>query len=299
MLLLLFAFQQVAVFAVGNNQQAKTEATPVITTKTTSWNYLDNNTKPEDNWKTDSNYDTTQWKTATGSFGAKDGKLEELSGGYLPSTLLQQYIDGKNEPDIPVYYFRTTFDATNLADIQKITGSVLYDDAIVVYVNGQKIAGFDNESFDENGYGGSNASAPKAGKINFENIESLQLKETGNVLAVELHQGRPSSSDLYFDFQELVLDTKGNQPEIKDISLNIGEDETQKKYYLVWYYYSGNTSTICSKTRRLDRTSWFSSRKCYFCSSGTILYQHARFPNNKATMYGFKRKHNLSLSCRK
>ena len=61
-LLLLFAFQQVAVFAVGNNQQAKTEATPVITTKTTSWNYLDNNTKPEDNWKTDSNYDTTQWK---------------------------------------------------------------------------------------------------------------------------------------------------------------------------------------------------------------------------------------------
>lgn len=146
MLLLLFAFQQVAVFAVGNNQQAKTEATPVITTKTTSWNYLDNNTKPEDNWKTDSNYDTTQWKTATGSFGAKDGKLEELSGGYLPNTLLQQYIDGKNEPDIPVYYFRTTFDATNLADIQKITGSVLYDDAIVVYVNGQKIAGFDDES---------------------------------------------------------------------------------------------------------------------------------------------------------
>lgn len=287
-LLLLFAFQQVAVFAVGNNQQAKTEATPVITTKTTSWNYLDNNTKPEDNWKTDSNYDTTQWKTATGSFGAKDGKLEELSGGYLPNTLLQQYIDGKNEPDIPVYYFRTTFDATNLADIQKITGSVLYDDAIVVYVNGQKIAGFDDESFDENGYGGSNASAPKAGKINFENIESLQLKETGNVLAVELHQGRPSSSDLYFDFQELVLDTKGNQPEIKDISLNIGEDETQKN--ITWY----GTSTQATQVQFVVKPEgWI--EQAGFPAENVISVPAVQsstsmqgFQNNKATMYGLK-----------
>lgn len=287
-LLLLFAFQQVAVFAVGNNQQAKTEATPVITTKTTSWNYLDNNTKPEDNWKTDSNYDTTQWKTATGSFGAKDGKLEELSGGYLPNTLLQQYIDGKNEPDIPVYYFRTTFDATNLADIQKITGSVLYDDAIVVYVNGQKIAGFDDESFDENGYGGSNASAPKAGKINFENIESLQLKETGNVLAVELHQGRPSSSDLYFDFQELVLDTKGNQPEIKDISLNIGEDETQKN--ITWY----GTSTQATQVQFVVKPEGW-TEQAGFPAENVISVPAVQsstsmqgFQNNKATMYDLK-----------
>lgn len=56
----------------------------------------------------------------------------------------------------------------------------------------------------------------------------MNLKGTGNVVSVELHNGRPSSSDVYLDFQSLTFGTAVPEKEIKNISLNIGSDETQR-----------------------------------------------------------------------
>ncbi|MGF0101153.1 fibronectin type III domain-containing protein [Bariatricus sp. SGI.019] len=192
----------------------------------TQWQYRDDNQAPADGWKTSETV-TETWKTAAGSFGAKNGVIADFGGGCTPKTLLNQYIEGTSN-DIPVYYFRKTFDLEDPTIVQSVTGSLLYDDAVTVYINGVRIAGYDDGSFDENGYGGSNASAPKTGEINFTEIAALNLKGTGNVVSVELHNGRPSSSDVYLDFQSLTFGTAVPEKEVKYISLNIGSDETQR-----------------------------------------------------------------------
>ena len=202
----------------------------VVTSGTTQWQYRDDNTVPADGWMISAVVTDDAWQTAAGSFGAKNGAIGDLGGGYTPEVLLNQYIEGTSD-DIPVFYFRTVFDVADPEAVQSVTGSVVYDDAAVIYINGQKIAGFDDGSFDEEGYGGSNASAPQTGTVQYTDIQSLNLKTEGNVLAVELHNGRPSSSDIYLDFQSLVLNTGEQEPQaaqIKGLSLDIGADETQR-----------------------------------------------------------------------
>lgn len=211
----------------------------------TEWNYLDTNVIPDTGWNVEAEYNVSTWKKAKGSFGAKNGVIADLGSGYIPNTLLNQYIDGTSN-DIPIYYFRTTFDLAevkNLEDIDLLSGSVIYDDAAIVYINGEKVGAFDADSFDANGYGGSNAGAPKTGEIHFTDISKLNLKDTGNVLAVEIHQGRASSSDIYFDMTNLmpVLNYEVNY-DIKNISLDIGTDETQRN--LVWYTNSKEDTNV-------------------------------------------------------
>ena len=150
----------------------------IVTTQTTQWQYRDDNRTPADGWKTSERVTDTAWKTAKGSFGAKRGAISNLGGGCVPQTLLKQYIDGSSN-DIPVYYFRTTFDVTDIAAVQGISGTVVYDDAATVYVNGVKIAGFDDGSFDANGYGGSNAGDPISADFSYTDISKLKCAGSG------------------------------------------------------------------------------------------------------------------------
>ena len=56
-------------------------------------------------------------------------------------------------------------------------------------------------------YGGSNASNPKEGVISLTKEQLKDVIKTGqNTIAVELHQGRASSSDIYFEFNNLQVD---------------------------------------------------------------------------------------------
>ena len=98
-----------------------------IVDASTQWQYRDDNQAPADGWKTSETV-TETWKTAAGSFGAKNGVIADLGGGCTPKTLLNQYIEGTSN-DIPVYYFRKTFDLEDPTIVQSVTGSLLYDDA--------------------------------------------------------------------------------------------------------------------------------------------------------------------------
>ena len=72
------------------------ETTNLINASTT-WNYLDNNVDPgtsEDRYAwTKEGYQVDSWKSAAGKFGAKNGALGSLGGGYTPTVLLNQYIE--------------------------------------------------------------------------------------------------------------------------------------------------------------------------------------------------------------
>lgn len=222
-----------------------TEAVNLINASTT-WKYLDNNVDPGSStdrtaW-TEADYQDIDWKSAAGKFGAKNGQLSSLGGEFTPTVLLNQYIEGTSD-DIPAFFFRTTINIDSLNDVSSITGNLYYDDAAIVYINGIKVASFDEPDggFDSNmSYGGSNAGTPKAGEINLTKGQLADVLKTGeNIVAVELHQGRASSSDIYLDFANLQMNY--NEPEVeveqKALNLTVGESETEMN--LTWY---ANTS---------------------------------------------------------
>lgn len=220
-----------AIMGLTSPRAATADATSVdiVVSGSTEWQYRDDNQQPADGWRTSATVTDDAWKSASGSFGAKRGKLSKLSGSFLPQNLLTQYIDG-TKTDIPVYYFRVPFDVADPAVITGIEGSVVYDDAVTIYVNGVRIAGGDDDAFDQYGYGGSNADAPQEISFKFSDIASLKLQPEGNVVAAELHNGRAGSSDIYFDLKKLTLTTGAAEEDIKGVELAIGSTETSRNF---------------------------------------------------------------------
>ena len=227
------------------------DSAQLISTATT-WNYLDNNVDPGTEtdryaW-TKADYNDSEWKSEAGKFGAKKGKLEDLGDGFVPTVLLNQYINGVNGDDIPAFFFRTTVNISNLDDFSSLSGKLYYDDAAIVYINGVKVASFDEPEggFESNmSYGGSNASNPKEGVISLTKEQLKDVIKTGqNTIAVELHQGRASSSDIYFEFNNLQVDYGQEETTVeqKALNLTIGEDET--KMNLTWYANTNTSGTV-------------------------------------------------------
>lgn len=227
------------------------DSAQLISTATT-WKYLDNNVDPGTEtdryaW-TKADYNDSEWKSEAGKFGAKKGKLEDLGDGFVPTVLLNQYINGVNGDDIPAFFFRTTVNISNLDDFSSLSGKLYYDDAAIVYINGVKVASFDEPEggFESNmSYGGSNASNPKEGVISLTKEQLKDVIKTGqNTIAVELHQGRASSSDIYFEFNNLQVDYSQEETTVeqKALNLTIGEDET--KMNLTWYANTNTSGTV-------------------------------------------------------
>lgn len=207
----------------------------------TVWSYLDNNTDPgttQDRYAwTKAGYDVSSWKSASGQFGSKNGAIADLGGGYTPTVLLNQYINGTDGDDIPAFFFRTTVQINKLDDLKSITGQLVYDDAAIIYINGVKVASFDEPSggFESNmSYGGSNAGDPQKVDINISQDVLKDILKTGeNVIAVEIHQGRASSSDSYFEMSQLQVNYGKEETIQKGVNLTVGEDEESMN--ITWY----------------------------------------------------------------
>ena len=88
-----------------------------------------------------------------------------------------------------------------------IKGSISYDDAVIIYINGVKAAAFNEAGCDSN----SSYSANKANSTDsFEIIDSTvlnALKNGENVVAVEVHNNYDNSSDIWFAMNELSFST--------------------------------------------------------------------------------------------
>jgi len=232
------------VMAVAAAPSASAAETTLVSTASTTWSYLDDNTDPaagtsaRTSWTAES-FSAASWKTGKGAFGAKNGAAtsstaSDVGGTSFPvTTLLNQYINGTSVPDVTAFFFRTTISVTQaqLDSWATITASVKYDDSITTYVNGTKVAGFDDGSITENlQYGGSNDASPRSQTFT---IPTSTLHAGVNTLAVEVHQGRQDSSDVYLDFTSLVAATAPPKAVVSDVNLNVGSDQTQRN--VAWY----------------------------------------------------------------
>lgn len=210
---------------------------------TTVWSYLDDNSDPagdpseagynRTSWTTE-DFNDNEWKTGAGGFGAKNG------GAYSGAAVTLEGCPG-DASNYPTYYFRTKVNVNKASAVTAIKGSISYDDAVIIYINGVKAAAFNEAGCDSN----SSYSANKANSTDsFEITDSTvlnALKNGENVVAVEVHNHYDNSSDIWFAMNELSFST--------DTVLLDGAAS--------WKYLDNNTDPAGdSSASDYDRTAW-------------------------------------------
>ena len=216
-----------------------------VVDSSTTWSYSDNGTDPAGSdadrlvW-TLTGYDDAAWKVGTGPFGAKRGSATPDLGSSFPvSTVLNQYYDGTTT-DIPTEHFRSTFDLTaeQLGEISGLAGSVTYDDALQVFVNGTKVAGFVDERVEAAAddqknltYAGASNGDPLTSTYT---VPSAALVAGTNTIAIALYQDRETSSDLYLNVGDLSpVDVGEGSSTVSDLVLMVGSDSSERN--LAWF----------------------------------------------------------------
>lgn len=254
---------------------AETATTRGLLDSSTVWYYLDNNTDPAANSATDG-YDRTSWtfedysvegwKTGVSPFGSKRG------GANYSSTLTAKTVldgcDGSN--NTPTYFFRTAFTIDSLEGYTCLKGALDYDDGAIVYINGQRVGAGSDIACDENGnqlghgfdenlqFGGSNQGPDL---LEFVVSDLKLLHEGTNTIAVEIHNGRKTSSDVWFNMVSLELSDEPVKEEIyqSNVCLNVGEDSG--KTNVTWYSQYNEPSVLLSVNSDMTDSRAFSAKE--------------------------------------
>lgn len=281
------------------------------TNNTMVWTYWDNNSDPAGNpedegynrtsW-TAEGFHTNGWKTGIGSFGSKRG-----SAVFDSTHTAENILAGCNgQNNTPAYFLRSVFRVDSLAGKTKLIGSLEYDDGVIVYINGHRVAAGHDKACDENGnylghgfdanlqYGGSNQ-GPDI--LDFELLDLSILHEGENTIAVEIHNGRKTSSDVWFDFKELRLSEEKVSFQ-NNINLSPGADESNVN--LTWYSPLGNASVSVSENadmmgeKAFAATSNIANDGQYSCKAtvtdlqpDTTYYYQLSNGDNKSEVYSF------------
>ncbi|RMF01169.1 MAG: hypothetical protein D6768_11210 [Chloroflexi bacterium] len=156
------------------------------------WRYLDDGSYPGPGW-TGAAFDDSGWASGAAQLGYGDGdETTTISFGGNPAN---KYI---------TTYFRRAFTTTHTAPLlEPLTLRLLRDDGAVVYLNGAEI-------FRSNMPAGTITSTTPASGAIFGAAESTfvtasistsYLISGTNILAVEIHQANPASSDISFDLE--------------------------------------------------------------------------------------------------
>ena len=152
------------------------------------WKYLDTGTNLGTLWR-NSVFDDSAWPSGAAEFGYGDGD-EATKIGFGPASA-NKFV---------TTYFRTTFQWSNAVTLESLRLGLLRDDGAVVYLNGNKI--FESNmanTIDYQTYALVSIGDPNETTYVETNISPALLIQGTNVLAVEVHQATPSSSDLSFD----------------------------------------------------------------------------------------------------
>ena len=163
---------------------------PSTIARGSAWKYRDQGGDLGSAWRAPA-YDDAAWTSGAGPLGYGES--------YLATTVSY----GSNPAQKPITtYFRKKFvvDVPAGTPVTGLRGELMYDDGAVVYLNGQELA---RVSMPAGAIGASTlALGHEAGNAyqSFDWSAAAALVVPGeNVIAVEVHQQAPSSSDLVFD----------------------------------------------------------------------------------------------------
>ena len=152
------------------------------------WKYLDNGTDQGTAWR-ELGFDDSAWAAGPGELGYGDNDEATVVNSGPPNA---HFI---------TTYFRHTVSLSSVSTITSLDLRLRRDDGAVVYVNGSEVyrsnlpggtIDYLTGAFNAGDDGDSIFSAP---------IDPSLLVEGDNVIAVEIHQQNPGSSDISFDFE--------------------------------------------------------------------------------------------------
>lgn len=211
----------------------------------TEWFYVDSGQDPgKENdrysWTKGDFKEGTELKETTKSdFSAKRGELSPKEH-YNEGVLLKQYKE--NKEDIEAYFFLHKLETEKPQEGKAAIFNIEYDDAAIVYLNGNVV--FEG-SVPEGGYptnlsyGGSNQGDPIREEVTItpKQLQEFWNNNGDNYIAVEIHQGRATSSDIFFAAYDGYFKELPPEPEAGSIQTNailtIGKDPSERNF--TWY----------------------------------------------------------------
>lgn len=154
-----------------------------------SWRYLDDGSNQGTAWR-DLSFDDSGWAQGNAQFGYGDGD-ENTVVSYGPNA---------NDKYVTTY-FRASFDVPNPGAVPALSVELLRDDGAVVYLNGQEVirTNMPTGTIGYRTYARSAISGSSEDLFYPFLIDPGLLVAGTNVLAVEIHQSDPDSSDISFD----------------------------------------------------------------------------------------------------
>lgn len=160
------------------------------------WLYRDDGSDQGVAWR-ETDYDDSNWPTGPAQLGyGDDDEVTLVNGGYGETF------------KIPTYYFRRTFELSDVDRISQLLINMVRDDGAAVYLNGIEIArdhlahDATFTTFASSGISGVNESEPVT--LSFSDIPNGMFVDGTNLLAVEVHQVSGNSSDVSFDLEMIV-----------------------------------------------------------------------------------------------
>ena len=193
-----------------------------LITKATEWTYFYDSIMPAKNWMAP-DYDDSKWSVGKGKFGyASDRDFD---------TKLEYGKDKENK--YLTAYFRTTVDCDRDKEFKKVSFKIMYDDAAVVYVNGTKVAVYNLPKDTTYTY---DMLAVFEGDdyVNDEessfSIDGSLFKKGKNVIAVEIHQNEPASSDMSMKLTASSISNAKSEIQGDIFEGKVGKDMTVKLY---------------------------------------------------------------------
>jgi tartrate-resistant acid phosphatase type 5 len=175
----------------SNTAGATTPAVVTLVPAHSAWRYLDDGSDQGTAWRGIA-FDDSGWRSGAAELGYGD-RDEATVVRYGPSTG-SRYI---------TTYFRRSFTVASPAAVSRLTLSLLRDDGAVVYLNGTEVVR-SNMPTTEITYttpARYSLGAPQEATFYDYNVNPSLLVEGTNVLAVEVHQANPTSSDLSFNLK--------------------------------------------------------------------------------------------------
>ncbi len=163
-----------------------------------TWKYLDNGSNQSNAWRS-IDYEDDGWASGPAQLGYGDGdEATELSYG---TNAASKYI---------TTYFRATFNVPDVSIFTNLVLNIIRDDGAIVYLNGVEVMrtgmpGGTVTYLTEATSNGENSTATT-------NISPSRLVNGVNLIAVEVHQNDPDSSDISFDLE--LTDGRSDSPSV-------------------------------------------------------------------------------------
>ncbi|MDA1272863.1 MAG: lamin tail domain-containing protein [Verrucomicrobia bacterium] len=166
-----------------------------------AWRYLDDGSNQGAIWRSPG-FNDSSWRVGKAQLGYGDG--DEVSGiGFGPAS---------NNKNVTTY-FRHTFDIMDAARVVALTLRLLRDDGAIVYLNGREVvrSNMPEGSVNYRTYASAVVGGEDESTFFEHELDASLLRDSGNVLAVEVHQANATSSDISFDLELAGLRAPGNQ----------------------------------------------------------------------------------------